>query len=92
LSCDSAVQGGWNWAFFCNKTLDSTAIKLKALPDGNARYAGYRALFSAVMAKAPWVPVVNNVTYVMHGVQIHVNPTDFTHNVHTFFYERLWKQ
>jgi hypothetical protein len=27
----------------------------------------------------------------MHSPQIHGNATDFTHNVHTFFYERLWK-
>jgi hypothetical protein len=31
------------------------------------------------------------VAYVMHSPQIHGNATDFTHNVHTFFYERLWK-
>jgi peptide/nickel transport system substrate-binding protein/oligopeptide transport system substrate-binding protein len=92
LSCDSAVQGGWNWAFFCDKNLDTTATKLKAMPNGNDRYSGYRALYSAVMAEAPWVPVVNNVNYVMHSPHVHGNVTDFVHNVHTFFYERLWKQ
>jgi len=91
LSCDSAVQGGWNWAFFCDKSLDATAANLKTLPNGTARYNGYKALFSAVMAAAPWVPVVNNVNYIMHSPQIHGNATDFAHNVHTFFYERLWK-
>ncbi|HVC82090.1 MAG TPA: ABC transporter substrate-binding protein [Chloroflexota bacterium] len=91
LGCDSAVQGGWNWPFFCDKKLDAMAAHLKVMPDSAARYAGYKTLYSDVMAQAPWVPVINNVAYVMHSPQIHGNATDFTHNVHTFFYERLWK-
>ncbi len=91
LSCDAAVQGGWNWPFFCDKKLDTMAAQLKALPDNATRYAGYKKLYSAVMAEAPWVPVVNNVAYVMHASAVHGQPTDFVHNVHTFFYERLWK-
>ena len=91
LSCDSAVQGGWNWPFFCDKSLDAKAVALKAMADRNARLAGYRALYRQVMAEAPWVPVVNNVQYVMHSAHIHGAPTDFVHNVHTFVYERLWK-
>lgn len=92
LGCASAVQGGWNWPFFCDSKLDTMATQLKSMPNGPARYAGYRTLFGDVMAQAPWVPVINNVNYVLHGPQIHGNATDFTHNVHTFFYERLWKK
>jgi ABC-type transport system substrate-binding protein len=92
LSCASAVQGGWNWPFFCDKTLDTMATQLKSMPDNASRYAGYRTLYRSVMAQAPWVPVINNVNYVMHSPHIHGNATDFVHNVHTFFYERLWKQ
>jgi ABC-type transport system substrate-binding protein len=91
LSCDSAVQGGWNWPFFCDKGLDTQATQLKAMSNGAARYAGYRTLYRNVMAQAPWVPVINNVNYIMHSPQLHGNDTDFAHNVHTFFYERLWK-
>jgi len=92
LSCASAVQGGWNWAFFCDSKLDTMATQLKSMPNGSARYSGYHTLFGEVMAQAPWVPVINNVNYVLHSPQIHGNATDFTHNVHTFFYERLWKK
>lgn len=91
LSCDAAVQGGWNWAFFCDKGLDARAAQLKTMPNGTARYAGYRTLYRGVMAQAPWVPVINDVNYIMHSPQVHGNATDFAHNVHTFFYERLWK-
>ena len=92
LSCDSAVQGGWNWAFFCNKQLDAQGASLKAITDAPARLKGYHALFSAVMAQAPWVPVNNDVHYVLHGPKLYGAPTDFIHNVHGFFYERMWKQ
>jgi ABC-type transport system substrate-binding protein len=92
LSCDSAVQGGWNWAFFCNKKLDALALKLKGMSNRAERLAGYRALYRQVMAQAPWVPVDNDVKYVMHGPHLHGNAADFVHNVHTFFYENLWKQ
>ena len=91
LSCASAVQGGWNWPFLCEKSLDAEAAQLKAMPDTAARYAGYRDLYRKVMAQAPWVPVINDVNYIMHSPHIHGAPTDFAHNVHTFFYERLWK-
>ncbi len=92
LSCDSAVQGGWNWAFFCNKKLDALALKLKGMSNRAERLAGYRSLYRQVMAQAPWVPVDNDVKYVMHGPHLHGNNADFVHNVHTFFYENLWKQ
>ena len=92
LSCASAVQGGWNWPFLCDKKLDAQAARLKGMTDRAARLAGYRALYRAAMAEAPWVPVNNDVAYVMHGPLVHGNATDFAHNVHTFFYERLWKQ
>ena len=44
------------------------------------------------MAQAPCVPVDNDVAYFMRRPHIHGGATDFAHNVHTFFYERLWKQ
>lgn len=92
LSCASAVQGGWNWPFLCDKKLDIMAAKLKGMTDRAARVAGYREFYREVMAQAPWVPVNNDVAYVMHSPRIHGQATDFAHNVHTFFYERLWKQ
>lgn len=91
LSCASAVQGGWNWPFLCDKKLDALAFKLKGMTDRNTRLAGYRQLYQQVMAEAPWVPVDNDVKYVMHGSHIFGQPQDFVHNVHTFFYEHLWK-
>jgi ABC-type transport system substrate-binding protein len=92
LSCDAAVQGGWNWAFFCDKGLDAQAAKLKTMTDRNARLAGYRTLYRAVMAQAPWVPVDNEVRYALHAPNVHGAPGDFAHNVHIFFYEHMWKQ
>src|SRR5262249_18335936 len=92
LSCDSAVQGGWNWAFLCDKSLDAQAAKLKTMTDQGARMAGYRTLYRAVMAEAPWVPVDNEVRSAMHAPNGHGAAGDFAHNVHIFFYEHMWKQ
>ena len=33
LSCSSAVQGGWNWSFYCRKDLDEKAAQADALAD-----------------------------------------------------------
>ena len=44
------------------------------------------------MAQASWVPGDNDVAYFMRSPHIHGGAADFAHNVHTFFYKRLWKQ
>ena len=74
------------------KSLDALASTLKDTADRAAHLQGYHTLYRAVMAQAHWVPVNNDVKYVMHTPQVHGQPTDYPHNVHTFFYARLWKQ
>jgi ABC-type transport system substrate-binding protein len=91
LSCSSAVQGGWNWPFLCNKSLDAQADKLLGMTNRPARLTGYKSLFRKVMAQAVWIPVNNDVRYILHTPQVHGQPHDFVHYVHTFFYERISK-
>lgn len=91
LSCSSAVQGGWNWPFLCNKTLDAQANRLLGMTNRPARLAGYKSLFRQVMEQAVWIPVNNDVRYILHTPQVHGQPHDFVHYVHTFFYERISK-
>ncbi len=91
LSCTSAVQGGWNWPFFCNKSLDAQANTLLGMTNRTARLAGYKSLFRKVMAQAVWIPIDNDVRYVLHTPQVHGQPHDFVHYVHTFFYENISK-
>ncbi|HET7412303.1 MAG TPA: ABC transporter substrate-binding protein, partial [Pararhizobium sp.] len=60
LSCTGAEEGGWNWAKYCNKTLDAEASKADALADPSKqeeRNKMWSDIFAKVMADAPWVPV-----------------------------------
>jgi ABC-type transport system substrate-binding protein len=91
LSCSSAVQGGWNWPFLCDKSLDSEADRLLGMSNRSARLAGYKDLFRKVMALGVWIPIDNDVRYILHTPQVHGQPHDFVHYVHTFFYERISK-
>ncbi len=91
LSCSSAVQGGWNWPFLCNKALDTEANRLLGTTNRPARLAGYKTLFRQVMEQAVWIPINNDVRYILHTPQVHGQPHDFVHYVHTFFYERISK-
>jgi ABC-type transport system substrate-binding protein len=91
LSCSSAVPGGWNWPFYCNHQRDAEANTLLGLTDHAKRLAGYQAFFRKIMADAVWVPIDNDVRYVLHTPQVHGQPHDFVHYVHVFFYERISK-
>lgn len=92
LGCSSAVQGGWNWPFFCNKSIDTQAGRLLGMTNRPARLAGYRTLFRRIMAQAVWIPVNNDVRYILHTPQVRGTPQDFVHYVHTFVYEHLSKR
>ncbi len=73
LSCSSAVQGGWNWSFYCNKPLDVQADAADAITDpakAPQRLAAWKKIYAQVMADAPWVPVYNEKLYVLKSPRI----------------------
>ncbi len=62
LGCGGAVEGGWNWSLYCNKSLDAAAAKADSMakPEQQAeRIELWKKIFTDVMADAPWVPVFN---------------------------------
>jgi hypothetical protein len=67
------------------------ANQLKGMTNRSQRLAGYRNLYAQLMDQAVWVPVDNDVKYVLHGPHVQGPYWAFVHNVHTFFYENLWK-
>jgi ABC-type transport system substrate-binding protein len=73
LSCSSAVQGGWNWSFYCRKDLDEKAAQADALADPakmDERLGLWRDIYRQVMADAPWVPIYNEKYYTMRAPRI----------------------
>src|SRR4029079_18829683 len=65
LGCGSAVQGGWNWSWYCNKAIDADAAKANAIVDPNRqeeRIALWRSIYGRIMQDAPWVPIMNQET------------------------------
>ncbi|HKI59020.1 MAG TPA: ABC transporter substrate-binding protein [Trueperaceae bacterium] len=69
LGCDSAVPGGWNWPRYCNKELDAQGQKADAMvqpSQSDARIALWRDIFTKASNDAPWIPLFNERSYVMH--------------------------
>jgi peptide/nickel transport system substrate-binding protein/oligopeptide transport system substrate-binding protein len=76
LSCASAVSGGANAAWYCNKDVDAKAAAARAEPLGPQRVADYQAIQKLIMADAPWVPLYHQDWYTLvskrvGGFQIH---------------------
>ena len=85
LSCGSAVAGGWNWSWYCNKDMEPRAQAADALPlpaKAEERNAQWGKIFTEIQEKdAPWIPVFNERRVVakskrMGGEdQIYIDPT-----------------
>jgi ABC-type transport system substrate-binding protein len=85
LGCGGAVQGGWNWAWYCNEELDGMANEADSMTDP-AMQAGREALwrdtFLKVMEDAPWAPIFNEQRFTMHSPRMKGDPTLYVDPVH----------
>jgi ABC-type transport system substrate-binding protein len=70
LSCGSAVQGGANAAFYCNKQVDQLAAAARGETDSAKRLADYQAIQKMIMADAPWVPVRHEKWFTLVGTRV----------------------
>jgi len=84
LGCGGAVQGGWNWSWYCNKDLDARAIAADSMSDpakSAERQAAWGKIFTDIMADAPWIPLTNERRVVAKSPRmggsgdIYVDPT-----------------
>ena len=84
LGCGGAVQGGWNWSWYCNPELDKRAVAADSMSDpakSAERAAAWGKIFTDIMADAPWIPVTNERRVVAKSARmggegnIYIDPT-----------------
>ena len=63
LSCASAVQGGANAAWYCNKDFDAEAASALGETDQAKRLTEYQDIQKKIMAEAPWVPIRHHLVH-----------------------------
>jgi ABC-type transport system substrate-binding protein len=62
LGCGGAIQGGWNWSWYCNEAIDKRAVAADSMSDPakkDERAAVWKGIFTDIMADAPWIPIFN---------------------------------
>ena len=85
LGCAGAVQGGWNWAWYCNEEMDKRAAEADAMvgPDKQqAREDAWRQIYVDIMEDAPWIPIFNEQRFTMRSERIKGDDSLFVDPVH----------
>lgn len=85
LGCAGAVDGGWNWSRYCNKSLDERATKADAMvKDDQAagRIAEWKAVFDDVLNDAPWAPIFNEKRFTYHSERLGGDASLFADPIH----------
>jgi len=73
LGCAGATNGGWNWAWYCNKELDERATKADAMSDpakAAERAELWRTIFTDIMKDAPWAPIFNEQRFTIRSKRV----------------------
>ncbi|HYC07268.1 MAG TPA: ABC transporter substrate-binding protein, partial [Candidatus Binatia bacterium] len=70
LSCASAVQGGANAAWYCNKDIDAEAASALGETDSAKRLSEYQDIQKKIMAEAPWVPIRHQIWFTLVGTRV----------------------
>ena len=85
LGRGGAVQGGWNWAWYCNEELDKLAAEADAMTDPAKkaeREEAWRKIFIHIMEDAPWAPIFNEQRFTMHSPRVKGEDAFFVDPVH----------
>ncbi|WP_254055069.1 ABC transporter substrate-binding protein [Kiloniella sp. EL199] len=73
LGCSGAVQGGWNWSWYCNPELDKMAIEADSMTDpadAAKREAAWKKIFTSIQDEAPWVPIFNEQRFTIRSERL----------------------
>jgi peptide/nickel transport system substrate-binding protein/oligopeptide transport system substrate-binding protein len=94
LGCGGAVQGGWNWSWYCNEDLDKQAGDADAMVDPAKkadREKLWGEIFVKIMGDAPWAPVFNEQRFTMHSPRMKGDPSLYVDPVHIpVHYDAVW--
>jgi ABC-type transport system substrate-binding protein len=75
LGCQGAVEGGYNWSFYCDKSIDARAKQADSIaaPNrANERIDAWRKIMADIMDNdAPWVPLLNPNRYSLRSERLH---------------------
>ncbi len=85
LGCGGAVEGGWNWARYCNKALDDRAAAADSMvkPEQIAERAKlWMGIFDDAMKDAPWAPIFNEKRFTYHSARLGGEPWLYTDPIH----------
>ncbi|MCR4283415.1 MAG: ABC transporter substrate-binding protein, partial [Bauldia sp.] len=85
LGCDGAVQGGWNWSWYCDKDLDALAAEADSITDparAEERNKLWGEVYAKVMEDAPWAPVFNEQRFTMRSARMTGDDSLYVDPVH----------
>jgi ABC-type transport system substrate-binding protein len=85
LGCGGAVQGGWNWSWYCNQELDTKAAEADAITDparAEERAKLWGEIYAKVMEDAPWAPVFNEQRFTMRSKRMAGDDSLYVDPVH----------
>jgi len=85
LGCGGAVQGGWNWSWYCNAELDKKAQEADAIVDParkQEREAMWRDIYLKIMEDAPWAPIFNEERFSVRSERLGGPDAIFVDPVH----------
>ena len=93
LGCAGAVQGGWNWSWYCNPDIDKRAIAADSMSDpakAAERTAAWGKIFTDIMADAPWVPVTNERRVVAKSPRMGGEDNIYIDPTRVINYDAIW--
>lgn len=93
LGCAGAVQGGWNWSWYCNPEIDKRAVAADSMSDpakAAERQAAWGKIFTDIMADAPWVPVTNERRVVAKSLRMGGEGNIYIDPTRVINYDAIW--
>lgn len=73
LGCEGAIEGGWNWAKYCNEELDAKAAEANSIVDPareGERLQMWSDIYMQVMEDAPWAPIFNEQRFTLKSSRL----------------------